>query len=144
MALSGPIRGALVALVVSVPTLAAEEAWGGRPMIDQPGLWWMVPGAVVLAAFFAAGIVAGRGRPRRRGTTAAVAGALAVATLVVADVIRRLVVVGESLSWPVAVLWIYGGLAAVAVTAAGGWAAGGRAAGRRRPDAQPTGRHRRA
>jgi hypothetical protein len=138
MLLSGPIRGALVALVVSVPTLAAEEAWGGRPMIDQPGLWWMVPGAVVLAAFFVAGIVAGRGRPRR-GSTAAGAGILAVVTLVVADVIRRLVVVGESLSWPVAVLWVYGGLAAVAVAAVGGWAAG-----RRRVGPRPAGRRRRA
>lgn len=138
MSLSGPIRGALVALVVSVPTLAAEEAWGGRPMIDQPGLWWMVPGAVVLAAFFVAGIVAGRGRPRR-GSPAAGAGILAVVTLVVADVIRRLVVVGESLSWPVAVLWIYGGLAAVAVAAVGGWAAG-----RRRVGPRPAGRRHRA
>lgn len=135
MSLSGPIRGALVALVVSVPTLAAEEAWGGRPMIDQPGLWWMVPGAVVLAAFFVAGIVAGRGRSRR-GPTAAGAGILAVVTLVVADVIRRLVVVGESLSWPVAALWIYGGLAVAAV---GGWAAG-----RRRVGPRPAGRRHRA
>lgn len=132
-----PIRGALVALAVSVPTLAAEEAWGGRPMIDQPGLWWMVPGAVVLAAFFVAGTVAGWGGPHR-GTTAAAAGALAAATLVVADVVRRLAVVGESLTWPVAVLWIYGGLAAVAVAALGGWAAGCRPA-----EPPPGGRRRR-
>lgn len=125
-------------LVVAAPALVVAETWRGRPLIDQPGYWWLVPAAVVLGGFLVGGMVAGRceaardrtiggrraGNPHRRsargaGLGAAV-GSIGVLVLVAADVLRRTVVVGEPVTVPVVGLWLWGAAVAVAVAAAGG------------------------
>lgn len=131
-------------LVVAAPTLVVAETWRGRPLIDQPGHWWLVPAAVVLGGFVAGGMVAGRceaardptvggrrsGVPHRRGARGAGLGAfvgsIGVLALVVADVLRRTVVVGEPVTAPVVGLWLWGAAAAVAAAAGGGWLSGWR------------------
>jgi len=131
-------------LVVAAPALVVAETWRGRPLIDQPGYWWLVPAAVVLGGFLLGGVVAGRceaardvainGRrsahPDRWGVRGAglgaAVGSIGVLLLVVADVLRRTVVVGEPVTLPVVGLWLLGAAAAVAVAAAGGAISGWR------------------
>jgi multisubunit Na+/H+ antiporter MnhB subunit len=81
----------LFTLVIAGPTLWWEEAWRGRPMIDQTGDLWVLPTVIVALAFFLGGAIAGR--HRRRPAGALVQGvALALPTsvlLVVVDIARR-------------------------------------------------------
>jgi len=110
----------LVELVVSVPTLLIEETWHGRPMIDQRSALWVVPACVVAAAFLAGGAIAGY----RRGSAGAawratLAASLAVAALLVADLIRRFWLAHETLPGGVARLWYVGAAAALVLSAAG-------------------------
>lgn len=110
----------LVELAVSVPTLLIEETWHGRPMIDERSGLWLVPACIVGAAFLTGGAIAGY---RRRSTAAAVratlAAALAVAALLLADLIRRFWLVHESLPGGVERLWYLGVAAALVLSAAG-------------------------
>ncbi len=52
-------------LVIAVPTMVVEEEWGGRPMIEQGNLLWLVPAALVVLAFFLGGTSWGSGRDHR-------------------------------------------------------------------------------
>ena len=70
---------ALVILVVSVPTMAVEEDWHGRPMIDEPTHLWIIATCLVAAAFLVGGVVAGHRRPSAAPEHAMAAASLAVA-----------------------------------------------------------------
>ncbi|MGH9093317.1 MAG: hypothetical protein ACRDZR_18345, partial [Acidimicrobiales bacterium] len=59
----GPLAGVATILVVTVPAMVLAEDWGGTPLIDRPGAWWLLPAALSVAAFAAGGAVAARGRP---------------------------------------------------------------------------------
>jgi hypothetical protein len=85
------LLGLVFTLVVSVPTLAIEEDWHGRPLIDQPHHKWVLPAIVVAAALVIGGaIAASRLRWWLEGALhGAVVGAVSSGLLVVADVIRR-------------------------------------------------------
>lgn len=136
---SGAGLGLGLTLAVAVPTLALAEDWHGRPIIDQGGLAWLVPAAVVALAFFVGGAI-----PGRRGTSVACAlteglwvGVTAVLALLAADAVRRLAV-NPNLPGGVVGYWAAGASASILFAVAG--AAGGqRMASRRRTD-QPGGR----
>ena len=110
----------LFTLLISVPALLWEEMWRGQPMIDQPGLLWVVPMVITVAAFFIGGAVAGRHRRRRRGALVqAVALAVPVSLLlIIADVGRRLDL-HRGFTLPVAGLWLYALLGTVAISSLG-------------------------
>ena len=74
----------LLILILSVPTMAIEESWHGRPMIDEPTHLWIIAACLVVAAFLAGGVVAGHRRPSAAPGLATVAAGLAVAVLVLA------------------------------------------------------------
>lgn len=78
-------------LLVAVPTLVVAEDWHGRPLIDQPGLAWVVPTVITAFAFVAGGAVAGRRQPRLRAAVGCgfAMGLLTVLVLLAADVTRR-------------------------------------------------------
>ena len=96
-----------VTLLVAVPTLVAGEDWHGRPLIDQPGLAWVVPMVVTALAFVAGGAVAGRRQPRLRAAVGCgfAMGILAVLLLLAADVTRR-VLLDPTLPMGVVRYWI--------------------------------------
>jgi uncharacterized membrane protein len=94
-------------------------------MIDQPGHGWLVVAALVLASFAAGGWLAGRsvaGEARSAVEAGAASGGVAAAALVAADIVRRLALTHQQLTLPVARLWIDGAVAAVVVSALGGFA----------------------
>jgi hypothetical protein len=121
----GGIRWADVALsaclqlAVSVPTMAIEESWHGRPMIDQPSSLWLVAAGLVALAFLVGGAVAGYRLPSAPVVNGAVAATIAVAVLVVGALIRRFWFVHEGVPLAVAVLWCFGAAAALLLSAAG-------------------------
>jgi len=110
---------ALVVLVVTVPTMAVEEDWHGRPMIDQPSHLWLAAAMLVLAAFVAGGVIAGYRRPATAATHATVAAVVAVAVLLLGAFARRHWFVHEDLPGSVVRLWCFGGAIAILVSAAG-------------------------
>ena len=110
---------ALLILVISVPTMAVEEDWHGRPMIDGPTHLWIIAACLVAAAFLVGGAVAGRRRPSAAPEHATAAASLAVAVLFVAAVLRRLWLVHEGVPVGVVRLWFLGVVAALFLSAAG-------------------------
>ncbi|MGH9081941.1 MAG: hypothetical protein ACRDY3_09550 [Acidimicrobiales bacterium] len=126
--LSGICAGLALTMVVSVPTLVIAEDWHGHPLIDQGGLGWMVPGAVVALAFLAGGALAGRAGRRAAGalTRGIGVGALAVLLLLAADIARRLLM-NPTLPAGVVAYWMDGAAAALFMALVGsaighGWA----------------------
>jgi hypothetical protein len=118
---AGVIVPVLIELVISVPTLAIEETWHGRPMIDQRSALWIVPACLVAVAFLVGGALAGYGQ--RSATAGAeratLAASLAAAVLLAADVIRRLLLAHENVPSAVARLWYLGAGAALVISAVG-------------------------
>jgi heme/copper-type cytochrome/quinol oxidase subunit 3 len=110
---------ALVVLVVSVPTMAIEEDWHGRPMIDQPTHLWILAALLVAGAFVVGGALAGLLRPQSAMACATAAATLALGVLLVAAVSRRFFVVHEGVSSDVARLWFFGVVSALALSAVG-------------------------
>jgi len=110
---------AVLVLTVAVPTLAVEEDWHGRPMIDQPTHLWLVAVGLVVGAFLIGGALAGYRRPYAAIVHATIAALVAVAVLLLADVARRLWIVHEGVSLAVARLWLFGALGALVTSAAG-------------------------
>lgn len=116
-------HGPALTLLVSVPCLVAEEGWHRRALFDWSAAW--VPFAVaVAAAFVAGGAVAGSscrsGRVEAAVGRGAGAGLTAIACLLVGDLVRRYLVVGEPLSFGVVELWLVAGLGAIALAGLGG------------------------
>lgn len=115
-----PRLGAMLAiLIVAVPTLTFEEFYRGMPMIDQATTQWRIPGAIVAGGFLLGGLLAGRAssKPVRSGFFV---GVLAAAILIIVDVGRRLLITHQSLTWPVAKLWLAAVTVAAACSAVGG------------------------
>ncbi len=125
------LLGLLVTLVIAVPTLALEEDWHGRPMIDQPGHLWVGPTVVVALAFALGGALAARGLVElwRALLHGLFAGAGAAGLLLLADVVRR-AVKGQALSEGVLRLWIEAALLSVVIASVGGAISCVRARGR--------------
>lgn len=103
---------ALGILAISVPTLAVEENWHGRPLIDQPGAFWVIPTVIVLAAFFAGGAFARR--------SALTAGALAAVALDLADIVRRAEVTHQATPAAIWGLWALASVVSVLTSVLGG------------------------
>jgi hypothetical protein len=110
---------ALLMLVVALPTMAVEEDWHGRPMIDQPSHLWVVAACLVAAAFLVGGAVAGYLRPSAAAAHATGAAGLTVAVLVGGALFRRLLLVHEGVPHAVAGLWFFGTVAALLLSVAG-------------------------
>jgi hypothetical protein len=85
------LQGILVALVVAVPPLMIEEDWHGRPMLDQPGSFWIFPALVAALGLLLGGAVSGRRSmgAGRAGLLGAAIGLVTSAVLVAADLVRR-------------------------------------------------------
>ncbi len=108
-------------LVLAIPTMIVAEDWRGRPLIDDKGAWWLLPGALAAAAFFIGGMVSARGR---RTTSGSLAAALTmalptVAVLLLADGARR-ALMKPPLPAGVVDLWIEASVVAVAIALVGG------------------------
>ena len=110
---------ALVILVISVPIMAVEEDWHGRPMIDEPTHLWIIATCLVAAAFLVGGVVAGHRRPSAAPEHATAAASLAVTMLLVAAILRRLCLAHEGVPVGVVGLWCLGVVAAIFLSAAG-------------------------
>jgi len=110
---------ALLILVISVPTMAVEEDWHGRPMIDEPTHLWIIATCLVAAAFLVGGVVAGHRRPSAAPGHATAAASLAVAVMLVAAILRRLWLAHEGVPIGVVELWCLGVVAALFLSAAG-------------------------
>ena len=113
------VVSAFLVLVVAVPTLAIEEDWHGRPMIDQPNHLWVVAAGLVVAAFLFGGALAGYRRPSAAALNASAVALVAEGVLLVADVVRRLWLAHETISIGVAGRWCLGILAASLLSLAG-------------------------
>ncbi len=115
------LLGLAVTLVVAVPTLAIEEDWHGRPMIDQPGHLWVIPTIVVAAAFALGGALGTRGIVElwRALWEGLVIGASAAGLLLLADVVRR-ALRDQAVSEAVLRLWVEGALLSVVMASLGG------------------------
>jgi hypothetical protein len=110
---------AIVILVIAVPTMAVEEDWHGRPMIDQAGHLWLAAAFLVVVAFLTGGALAGYRRPSSPTIQAAAGAGLALAVLVVGAVARRLLIAHDGLPVDVAQLWCLAIVAAMLVSAVG-------------------------
>jgi hypothetical protein len=108
---------ALVTLVLAVPTMAVEEDWHGRPMIDQSSHLWMVAAAIVVTGFLAGGFFAGYRRPAAAVANAAAAAGIAVIVLIMAALSRRFLVVHEGVPSAVVELWCWGLVAGIVSSA---------------------------
>jgi len=109
----------LLVLVVAVPTMAVEEDWHGRPMIDQSSHLWLVAAVLVAAAFVAGGAVAGFRRPHAPTAHATAAASVSVLALLAAALIRRFWLVHGHLPHTVVALWGLGAAAALGLSAVG-------------------------
>jgi hypothetical protein len=117
----GPAAGTVTTLVVAVPTMVLAEDWGGRPLIDHTGEWWILPGLIAAGSFFLGGMVAARGR---RTMTASLLAALWMALptvifLLGADCIRR-AIQNPTLPRGVVELWVQASVVAVVIALVGG------------------------
>jgi hypothetical protein len=110
---------ALLVLAVAIPTMAVEEDWHGRPMIEQPGLLWLAAAFLVAGAFLVGGMAAGYRRPSAPARHATVAADLAVGVLLVGAVSRRLWLAHKGVPFAVVRLWCLGAVAALLLSAAG-------------------------
>ncbi|MGH9043951.1 MAG: hypothetical protein ACRDVP_03785 [Acidimicrobiales bacterium] len=121
--MAGPgalVQGLIAILVIAAPTLAVEEDWHGRPMIDQSGHLWVVPTIIVAAAFCIGGAIGSR-KARGLGVSllhGVVVGIISAGLLVGADVARR-AIVHESFSPGVNRLWLQAAALSIVVAALG-------------------------
>ena len=85
--------GFTVSLVIVGPAFLFEELWRGRPLIDQPGKLWIVPGIVMAIGFFTGGGIAGRHRRNAGGAfnQGLLVAGLTLALIFMADIIRRVI-----------------------------------------------------
>lgn len=83
--------GFMISLLIVGPSFLFEELWRGKPLIDQPGNFWIVPGVIMAIGFFVGGGVGGRHRRQAGGafTQGMLIAALTLALIFMADMIRR-------------------------------------------------------
>jgi hypothetical protein len=110
--------GLMVTLIVVGPSFLFEELWRGRPLIDQNGYLWLVPGAIMAIGFYIGGLIAGRHRRSASGAfnQGLLVSGLTLALIFLADMIRR-VVLSQDLTIEIFGLWL--------AAAAGGLLVGG-------------------
>ncbi len=113
------VGSALLVLAVAVPTMIIEEDWHGRPMIDQSTHLWIIAACLVAGAFFIGGAVVAFRRPSAPTRYAAATGVVAVGTLLLGALYRRIWMAHEHISQPVQHLWILGVMVALAMSLAG-------------------------
>jgi hypothetical protein len=126
----GPLAGLVTILAIAVPTMIVAEDWGGHPMIDDAGSWWMVPAVLAVGAFFVGGAVSVRRldhlrlhwRALRAAGVGIAVGAVAAGILVAADGVRRLLV-NPTLPPGVVHYWVEAVVVAVVACLAGAVAA---------------------
>jgi hypothetical protein len=84
-------NGFMVSLLIVGPSFLFEELWRGRPLIDQPGKLWIVPGVIMAIGFFVGGSIGGRHRRHAGGAfnQGLVIAGLTLALIFMADMIRR-------------------------------------------------------
>jgi hypothetical protein len=113
--------GIVVSLVVVGPTFLVEELWRGRPLIDQGGLWWVIPAAIMAIGFFAGGTIAGRHRKSPKGAfrQGLLVASLTIVLVFIADMIRRLVL-SEGMELTILGYWVAAAAAALLVGGLGG------------------------
>ena len=109
----------LVVLVVSVPTMAIEEDWHGRPMIDQQTHLWVIAACLVAVSFLVGGAIAALRRPSAPARCASANAVVAVAVLLVGGVFRRVWLVHEPVPTVVMKLWCLGAVAALVLSLGG-------------------------
>jgi len=95
-------------LAVSIPVMAVEEDWHGRPMIDEGTYLWIVPAVLVASAFLFGGALAGYRCPSIAVPRAVATASLALTILLICAVFRRLWVAHEGVPIPVVRLWCLG------------------------------------
>lgn len=115
-------------LLISVPVLVVEESWHGHPMIDDPNYLWLIPAILVALAFWFGGALIGWRSPRKGMDRTVIAACLALAVLIVGDLVRRCFVVHQGLPQAAVLrLWALG-VAAAIVMSVTGWFLGRRCA----------------
>ena len=125
--------GFMVALVIVGPSFLFEELWRGRPLIDQPGNLWILPGAIMAIGFFAGGGIGGRHRRHAGGAfnQGLLVAALTLVLIFLADVIRR-IILHAPLTLEIMGLWCAAAAGALLVGGLGGVSARRRRRKRRR------------
>jgi len=115
------VLGYAIGLVVAGPTFFVEEFWHGRPLIDQGGIWWVIPAAVMAIGFFVGGWLVGRRCHRLEWALVEsfVVASATVFTIFAADVVRRHQL-GQYLNPGVDKLWALAGVGAIVVGVLGG------------------------
>jgi hypothetical protein len=109
----------IVVLVVSIPTMAIEEDWHGRPMIDQQTHLWVIAACLVAVSFFVGGVIAAIRRPSAPARSATTVAVVAVAVLLIGALYRRVWLVHEPVPTAVLKLWCLGAVTAVVLSLAG-------------------------
>jgi hypothetical protein len=119
--------GFLVSLVIVGPSFLFEELWRGKPMIDQGGFYWLIPGTIMALGFLVGGSIAGRHRQYAKGAfnQGLLVAGLTVVLIFIADALRRLVL-SQAFTPDILGLWLALAAGALLVGGVGG------AAGRRR------------
>ena len=113
--------GLLVGLLITCPTFLVEEFWHGKPLIDQRGIWWVVPAIVMAIGFLAGGAIVGRHCRRRESAyfQGALVGTVTVWIIFIADLIRRHAI-GKGLYFGVGELWVVSAIGAIVAGGLGG------------------------
>jgi hypothetical protein len=106
-------------LLVSVPVMAAEEGWHGRPMIDQGTYLWILPAFLVASTFFLGGALAGFRCPSCAVAHASTAASISVVVLLLGAVFRRVWIVHEGTQNAVLFLWFLGVTGAITLSVLG-------------------------
>ena len=113
--------GFLVSLIITGPTFLFAELWRGKPMIDQGGFLWLVPGLILAIGFFVGSTIAGRHRQNPRGAfnQGLLVAALTFVLLFIADLVRRFVL-GQGMELTVLGYWAAAAVATLLVGGLGG------------------------
>lgn len=100
-------------LLVSIPVMVVAEDWHGHPMIDEGTHLWILPTVLVAIAFLLGGALAGFHRPPAAVPDALASASIALVTLLLCAVLRRLWVAHEGVPMPVVHLWCLGVIGAL-------------------------------
>lgn len=106
-------------LLVSIPVMVVAEDWHGHPMIDEGTHLWILPTVLVAIAFLLGGALAGFHRPPAAVPDALASASIALVTLLLCAVLRRLWVAHEGVPMPVVHLWCLGVIGALTLGVVG-------------------------